>query len=205
MRLAAAFVLSLALQGPVPPPPQLPPPNTLQPVTLHLVVDEEYRALFPDHPALYAHLAALVAEVNRDANEWGLDFIPATGCKWDSDDSADLVALLEEAWQECGGTWRSCIMVAFTAQATPLPARGVAALGQPRALIRYDADFLREASTLEHELLHTYGLLHCCATDCVMQARGYTPAMGQLHEYLDVCSDQDHARLLRSQQFRYCR
>ena len=72
-------------------------------VTINLPVDDEYRASFPNIPTLKSHV---ISEVNIcDAalySNWGINFVPASGEAWDSNDSADISGLLNEAYAEHG-------------------------------------------------------------------------------------------------------
>lgn len=164
-------------------------------------VDEEYRALYSTTTALKN---AIFAEVN-DADaamkaNWGIDIVPTKGAFWDSNDSADIVGLLNEAFNEHGYAGMD-MMNAWSADPTPGGAIGVAYIGLPRALVKKYNGW--EGNILEHEIGHTYTLEHCCDGNCTMQAVLDTGALGNFHNYSESCSGQNHYSVMNNQKNRY--
>ncbi len=166
-------------------------------------VDEEYRSSFNNNiPAIRSHVIGLInsADSAMKAN-WGIDLIPRKGYKWDSNDSGDIVQLLDEAYAEGGGLNRQDMMIAFSNDPTPGGAIGVAYLGLPRGLIKKYGN--AEANITEHEVGHMYTLNHCCDPNCTMQAYLDTGAFHGFHNYSESCSGQNHSAVMNNQRNRY--
>lgn len=163
-------------------------------------VDEEYRALYSTTTALKNAIFAEVADADAAMNaNWGIDIVPTKGKWWDSSDSADIVALLDEAFAEHGYAGLD-MMNAWSADPTPGGAIGVAYIGLPRALVKKYQGW--EGNILEHEIGHTYTLQHCCDGNCTMQAVLDVGALGGFHNYVD-CSGQNHFSTMNNQKNRY--
>ncbi len=165
-------------------------------------VDEEYRSAFNNNiPSIRSHVISVVnsADAAMKAN-WGIDLVPTKGGKWDSNDRADIVGLLDEAWREWG-TIGQDMMIANSNDPTPGGAIGVAYIGLPRQLVKkYLND---EANIMEHETGHTYTLQHCCDPNCTMQAVLDIGAFGKFHNYQESCSGQNHYSVMNQQKNRY--
>lgn len=170
-------------------------------VTTHNPVDEEYRALYPAAADLKAAIRAEVARAEAAMlAQWGIDLVAVSGAQWDSNDNADIVALLAEAVVEHGGAGRD-MMHAWSADPTPGGAIGVGYLGLPQLLVKKYHGL--EGNILEHEIGHTYTLKHCCDPDCTMQSVLDVGALGNFHHYLEACSGQDHFQKMDNQRNRY--
>lgn len=174
-------------------------------VRTHHPVDEEFRALFSTMAALRTYVIGIVESAD-DALEsnWGINLIPSTGYRWDSNDSASIEQLLDEAYSEGGGLNGQCMMIAYSADPTPGGAIGVAYLGLPRALVKKYISQTNEAAITQHEVGHTYTLYHCCDGNCIMQAYLDVGAFGKFHNYVESCSGQNHYATMSNQKNRYC-
>jgi hypothetical protein len=170
-------------------------------VTTHNPVDEEYRALYPSAAALKLAIRAEVARAEAGMlAHWGIDLVAVSGASWDSNDNADIVALLAEAGAEHGNAGLD-MMHAWSADPTPGGAVGVGYLGLPQLLVkRYHG---LEGNILEHELGHTYTLKHCCDPNCTMQSVLDAGALGNFHNYAEPCSGQDNFQKMGNQRNRY--
>lgn len=175
--------------------------NVRASVSTNNPVDEEYRSYYSTTAALKSAVFAdvAVAEAAMLAN-WGIDIVPTKGKFWDSNDSADIVGLLDEAFAECGYAGMD-MMTAWSADPTPGGAIGVAYIGLPRLLVKRYNGF--EGNIMEHEIGHTYTLLHCCDGNCTMQSVLDTGALGGFHAYNESCSGQNHFSVMNSQKNRY--
>ncbi len=164
--------------------------------------DEEYIAAFSSIPAVRSHVIATVnsGDAAMKAN-WGIDLVPKKGKRWDSNDGADIVGLLDEAYAENGGLNGQDMMIAFSNDPTPGGAIGVAYLGLPRQLIKKYLSY--EDNILEHETGHNYTLQHCCDGNCTMQSVLDIGAFGGFHNYSESCSGQNHYSTMNSQKNRY--
>lgn len=175
--------------------------NVRAAVSTNNPVDEEFRALYASIADVKAYI---VGKVNiADASmksKWGIDMVPTKGALWDSVDTADIVGLLDEAYREHGLAGTD-MMQAWSADATPGGAIGVAYIGLPRLLIKKYLSF--EGNILEHEIGHTYTLQHCCDGNCTMQAVLDTGALGGFHNYNENCSNQNHTSVMNAQKNRY--
>ncbi len=171
-------------------------------VTVNHPVDEEYRALYNTTRDLKN---AVLAEVNTcDAalnSNFGIDFVSSSGQAWDSNDSADIGALLDEAFREHGYHGQD-MMIALSADPTPSGAIGVGYIGLPRQLTKkYNG---LEGEIMQHEAGHNYTLQHCCDSSCVMYPYLNAANLGRFHNYNENgCSNQNHYNLFNNQRNRY--
>ncbi len=167
-------------------------------------VDEEYRAKFSSIPPLRTYVIALV-ELADDAlfANWGINFVPRKGYRWDSNDSGDIVQLLDEAYREGGGLNGQDMMIAFSADSTPGGAIGVGYIGLPRQLTKWYQSQSAQAAICQHEAGHNYTLQHCCDNNCIMQSFLDLGAFGNFHNYNENCSGQNHWSTMNNQRNRY--
>jgi hypothetical protein len=164
-------------------------------------VDEEFRGLFANTMALKNYVTGEVATADASMNsQWGIDIVPTKGAAWDSNDTADIVQLLDESYREHGLDGMD-MMNAWSADSTPGGAIGVAYIGLPRLLVKKYQSF--EGNILEHEIGHTYTLQHCCDGNCCMQAALDPGALGGFHNYNEGCSGQNHSSVMNNQKNRY--
>ncbi len=164
-------------------------------------VDEEYRALYATTGALKTAIFAEVADADAAMKaNWGIDLVPTKGAFWDSNDTADIVGLLDEAFAEHGYAGMD-MMNAWSNDPTSGGAIGVAYIGLPRALVKKYQGW--EGNILEHEVGHTYTLQHCCDGNCTMQSVLDIGALGGFHNYSESCSGQNHSSVMNSQKNRY--
>ncbi len=163
--------------------------------------DEEFRANFATTSALQTAVIGFVnsADSAMLAN-WAIDLVPTKGAFWDSNDSADIVGLLDEAYAEHGLNGTD-MMNAWSDDPTSSGAIGVAYIGLPRLLVKEYLTF--EANILEHEVGHTYTLNHCCDGNCTMQSVLDTGAFHGFHNYNENCSGQNHFQVMNIQKNRY--
>ena len=170
-------------------------------VTVNLPVDEEYRAAFSNTPALRQHV---ISEVNFcDAalnSNWGINFVPSSGQAWDSNDSADIGSLLDEAYAEHGYNGKD-MMIALSNDSTPGSAIGIGYIGWPRQLTKKYSSL--EAEIMQHEAGHNYTLQHCCDGNCIMLSYLVSSNMGNFHNYNESCSGQNHYGVMNNQKNRY--
>ncbi len=171
-------------------------------VRTHHPVDEEYRGQFATTRDIRIHV---VGEVERcdDAlqSQFGIDFVPSSGCAWDSQDNGAIDQLLDEAYNECGGLNGQDMMIALTAQSNFGGAIGVGYIGLPRQLTTKYFSF--EAEIMQHEAGHNYTLFHCCDNNCIMQSFLDVGAFGNFHNYQEGCSGQNHFSTMQAQSNRY--
>ncbi|KAA3605813.1 MAG: hypothetical protein DWQ01_18590 [Planctomycetota bacterium] len=136
-------------------------------VTTHHPVDEEYQATESGIPALKSEIIGIVEDAdNYLYTEFAINYVPTTGRLWDSNDNADIVQLLDEAWNENGGLNGQDMEYAFSDDYTPGGAVGVAYINWPQALGKDYEPY--ENIIYQHETGHNYGLYHCCSSSCVM-------------------------------------
>ncbi|TAH37407.1 MAG: hypothetical protein EYC70_10585 [Planctomycetota bacterium] len=174
-------------------------------VRTHHPVDEEYRALYGTTAALKSHIVEVVEGAdNALESNWSINLVPSTGYAWDSNDSADISSLLDEAYNEGGGLNGQCLMIAYSNDSTPGGAIGVGYLGLPRCLVKRYLNTLNEQAITQHEVGHTYTLNHCCDNNCIMQSFLDTGAFGNFHNYNENCSNQNHTSVMNAQRNRYC-
>jgi len=167
-------------------------------------VDEEYRGSFSNTAALRSHVIGVVELAdNALESNWGINLVPKKGYGWDSNDSGDIVDLLNEAYSEGGGLNGQDMMIAFSDDPTPGGAIGVAYIGLPRQLVKMYQSQSTEAAICQHETGHTYTLQHCCDNNCIMQSFLDTGAFGNFHNYNEGCSGQNHASVMNAQRNRY--
>ncbi len=173
-------------------------------VTCTHPVDEEYRAKFSSIPLLRTHVIDVV-ELADDAlyANWGINFVPTRGYRWDSNDSADIGALLDEAYREGGNLNGQDMMIAFSADPTPGNAIGIGYVGAPKQLTTYYGSKTTQSAICQHEAGHNYTLNHCCDNNCIMQATLDTGALGGFHSYNENCSGQNHSSVMNNQKNRY--
>lgn len=173
-------------------------------VTCTHPVDEEYQAAFPNRSTLRRHVIDMVELAdNALESNWGINLVPRKGYNWDSNDSGDIVDLLNEAYNEGGRLNGQDMMIALSNDPTPGGAIGVAYLGLPRQLVKKYGSQSTEAAICQHETGHTYTLQHCCDGNCIMQAFLDTGAFGNFHNYSESCSGQNHANVMNNQRNRY--
>ncbi len=168
-------------------------------------VDEEYRSAFNNNiPNIRTNVIDVV-ELADDAlfSNWGINFVPRKGYKWDSKDSNDIVQLLDEAYSEGGGLNGQDMMIAFSDDPTPGNAIGVGYIGLPRQLSTLYGNKTTQAAIVQHEAGHNYTLQHCCDGNCIMQAYLDTGAFGGFHNYNESCSGQNHYSTMNNQKNRY--
>ncbi|HEX9794601.1 MAG TPA: M12 family metallo-peptidase [Planctomycetota bacterium] len=166
--------------------------------------DEEYIASFPNIPAVRAFAIGVVNIADASMNaQWGINLVPRKGCLWDSNDSADIVQLLDEAYRECGGLAGQDLMMAFSNDPTPGGAIGVGYIGLPRNLVKKYSTQTTQGAIAEHETGHNYTLQHCCDGNCIMQAVLDLGALGNFHSYQENCSGQNHSAVMNAQRNRY--
>lgn len=175
--------------------------NVRAAVSTNNPVDEEFVALFATINDVKAYVVAKAAIADASMkSKWSIDMVPTKGALWDSKDTNDIVALLDEAYSEHGLAGTD-MMQAWSADPTPSNAIGVAYIGLPRLLVKKYLTF--EGNILEHEIGHTYTLQHCCDTNCTMQSVLDTGALGGFHNYSENCSNQNHTSVMNSQKNRY--
>lgn len=175
--------------------------NVRAAVSTNNPVDEEFVALFATINDVKAYVVAKAAIADASMkSKWSIDMVPTKGALWDSKDTNDIVALLDEAYSEHGLAGTD-MMQAWSADPTPSSAIGVAYIGLPRLLVKKYLTF--EGNILEHEIGHTYTLQHCCDTNCTMQAVLDTGALGGFHNYNESCSGQNHTSVMNTQKNRY--
>lgn len=163
--------------------------------------DEEFRANFATTNDLKNFILSTVSSSeSKMLSTWAIDLVPTKGAAWDSNDTADIVGLLDEAFREHGYAGMD-MMNAWSDDPTPGGAIGVAYLGSPRALVKEYLTF--EANIHEHEVGHTYTLNHCCDANCTMQAVLDVGAFHMFHNYTENCSGQNHTSVMNSQKNRY--
>lgn len=164
-------------------------------------VDEEFVAVFATISDMKAYIVAKAAIADASMrSKWGIDIVPTKGALWDSNDTRDILGLLDEAYAERGLNGTD-MMNAWSADPTPGGAIGVAYIGWPRLLIKKYLSY--EGSILEHELGHTYTLLHCCDSNCTMQSVLDVGALGGFHNFNENCSGQNHTSVMNTQKNRY--
>ena len=170
-------------------------------VTVNLPVDEEYRAAFGNMQTMKQHI---ISEVNLcDAalnSNWGINFVPSSGQAWDSNDNADISALLNEAFAEHGYQGKD-MMIALSNDPTPGGAIGVGYIGLPRQLTKKYQSL--EAEIMQHEAGHNYTLQHCCDNTCIMLSTLRASSFGSFHNYNESCSGQNHFNVMNNQKNRY--
>lgn len=170
-------------------------------VETHHPVDEEYQATEPNIPALKSEIVGIVEDAdNYLFAEFNINFVPTTGSLWDSNDFADIVGLLDEAYNENGGLNGQDIMMAFSADPTPGGAVGVAYLGIGRQLTTNYEPY--ENIIVQHESGHNYTLNHCCSNSCVMISFVNPPGYNSLHTG-NSCGQSSHYAQWDSQQNRF--
>jgi len=170
-------------------------------VTINLPVDEEYRNAFPNIPTLKSHVIGEVNVCDAALNaNWGINFVPASGVAWDSNDSADIGSLLDEAYLEHGYNGKD-MMIALSNDYTPGGAIGIAYIGWPRQLTKKYGSF--EAEIMQHEAGHNYTLYHCCDNGCIMLSYLVASNLGSFHNYNENCSGQNHYNVMNNQRNRY--
>lgn len=175
-------------------------------VRTHHPVDEEYRALYATTALLSQHIIDVVegADNAMEAN-WSINLVPTEGYAWDSNDSASIDQLLDEAYNEGGGLSGNCMMIAYSNDATSGGAIGIGYIGSPRCLVKRYLNTTNEQAITQHETGHNYTLQHCCDNNCIMQAFLDVGALGSYHNYSgESCSGQNHYSLMNSQRNRYC-
>jgi hypothetical protein len=170
-------------------------------VTINLPVDEEYRGLYATTASLKnAVLTEIgICDASLNAN-FGIDFVPQSGNAWDSNDSADIGSLLDEAYREHGYRGKD-MMIALSNDPTPSSAIGIAYIGLPRQLTKKYLGF--EGEIMQHEAGHNYTLQHCCDTSCIMYPSLIASSLGQFHNYNESCSGQNHFSTFNNQRNRY--
>jgi hypothetical protein len=163
--------------------------------------DEEFRANYATTNDLKNAVLGFVSssETAMLAN-WAIDLVPTKGAFWDSNDNADIVGLIDEAYAEHGLNGTD-MMNAWSDDPGTGGAIGVAYIGLPRLLVMEYLSF--EANIHEHEVGHTYTLQHCCDGNCTMQAVLDTGAFHGFHNYNENCSNQNHFSVMNTQKNRY--
>jgi len=170
-------------------------------VTINHPVDEEYRGLYNTIASLKTAVRGEVAVCDAALNaNWGIDFVSQSGNAWDSNDTADIAALLDEAFNEHGYGGKD-MMIALSNDPTPGSAIGVGYIGLPRQLTKKYLGF--EGEIMQHEAGHNYTLQHCCDQNCIMYASLIVSSLGQFHNYQEGCSGQNHSSVMNSQKNRY--
>lgn len=170
-------------------------------VTTNHPIDEEFRNAF----ATLADVKnKVVSEVNIcDAalnSNWGIDFVPSSGQQWDSNDSADIGSLLDEAFNEHGYNGKD-MMIALSDDFTSGGAIGVGYIGLPRQLTKLYSNL--EGEIMQHEAGHNYTLQHCCDSNCIMYSFLVGSNLGSFHNYQEGCSGQNHSSTMNNQRNRY--
>jgi len=174
-------------------------------VRTHHPVDEEYRGKFSTNSALKSFVIGVVETAdNALYSNWNINFVASSGYRWDSNDGADIVGLLDEAYREGGGLNGKCMMIAFSADPTPGGAIGVAYIGLPRQLVKYYGSQSTQAAICQHETGHTYTLQHCQVSSCIMQSVLCSSCLGNFHNFYENYSGQNHYSVMNSQKNRYC-
>jgi len=171
-------------------------------VTVNHPVDEEYRGIYGTTQALKN---AVLAEVNTcDAalnSNFGIDFVSSSGQAWDSNDSADIGSLLDEAFSEHGYRGKD-MMIALSNDPTSGGAIGVGYIGLPRQLTKkYNG---LEGEIMQHEAGHNYTLYHCDDSSCIMYPFLIAANLGNFHNYFESSpSGQNHYGTFNNQRNRY--
>lgn len=171
-------------------------------VTVNHPVDEEYRGLYGSTSALKT---AVLAEVNTcdaalNAN-FGIDFVSSSGQGWDSNDSADIVGLLDEAFAEHGYRGKD-MMIALSNDFTSGGAIGVGYIGSPRQLTKKYNNL--EGEIMQHEAGHNYTLQHCNSGTCIMYPTLRSANLGTFHNFFESSpSGQNHYSTFNNQRNRY--
>lgn len=171
-------------------------------VTVNHPVDEEYRGLYGTTQALKN---AVLAEVNTcDSalnSNFGIDFVSSSGQGWDSNDSADIVSLLDEAFSEHGYHGKD-MMIALSNDPTSGGAIGIAYIGLPRQLTKKYQGL--EGEIMQHEAGHNYTLQHCNDNSCIMYPFLIAANLGNFHNYQESGgSNQNHYATFNNQRNRY--
>jgi len=171
-------------------------------VTVNHPVDEEYRGIYGSTSALKT---AVLGEVNTcDAalnSNFGIDFVSSSGQAWDSNDSADIVQLLDEAFNEHGYHGKD-MMIALSNDPTPSTAIGVGYIGLPRQLTKKYLGL--EGEIMQHEAGHNYTLQHCNVGTCIMYPTLRAANLGNFHNFFENNpSGQNHYSTFNNQRNRY--
>jgi len=171
-------------------------------VTINHPVDEEYRGIYGSTSALRT---AVIGEVNTcDAalnSNFGIDFVPSSGNAWDSNDSADIVQLLDEAFAEHGYRGKD-MMIALSNDPTSGGAIGVGYIGLPRQLTKKYQGL--EGEIMQHEAGHNYTLQHCNQGSCIMYPTLRAANLGTFHNFFESSpSGQNHYSTFNNQRNRY--
>lgn len=170
-------------------------------VTVNHPVDEEFRSLYATTAALKTAVLGEVAVCDAALNaNWGIDFVSQSGKAWDSNDSADISSLLDEAFNEHGYNGKD-MMIALSNDPTPSSAIGVGYIGLPRQLTKKYLGF--EGEIMQHEAGHNYTLQHCCDNSCIMYPSLIAANLGSFHNYNEGCSGQNHSGVMNTQKNRY--
>ncbi len=175
--------------------------HTTASVSTNNPVDEEFRGAFSSIASLknYVMGEVDVADAALIAN-WGIDLVPTTGQAWDSNDSADIVQLLDEAYAEHGLNGQD-MMTAWSNDYTSGGAIGVAYIGLPRLLTKkYNG---LEGEIMQHEVGHTYTCYHCNDNTCIMYPYLIASNLGNFHNYYESTSGQNHWNVMNNQKNRY--
>lgn len=171
-------------------------------VTVNHPVDEEYRGIYGSTSALKTAVLAEVATCDAALNSnFGIDFVSSSGQAWDSNDSADIVGLLDEAYAEHGYNGKD-MMIALSNDFTSGGAIGVGYIGWPRQLTKKYQGL--EGEIMQHEAGHNYTLQHCNQGSCIMYPSLRAANLGNFHNFFESSpSGQNHYSTFNNQRNRY--
>ncbi|MDA0667427.1 MAG: hypothetical protein O3A95_02215 [Planctomycetota bacterium] len=171
-------------------------------VTVNLPVDEEYRAIYGSTAALKTAVKGEIDDCDAALiSNFGIDIVPSSGNAWDSNDSADIVQLLDEAFSEHGYGGKD-MMIALSNDFTSGGAIGVGYIGLPRQLTKKYQGL--EGEIMQHEAGHNYTLRHCNVGSCIMFPTLRAANLGNFHNFFESSpSGQNHFTLIDWQRNRY--
>lgn len=171
-------------------------------VTVNLPVDEEYRGIYSTTAALKNAVRGEINDCDAALNSnFGIDLVPSSGNAWDSNDSADIVQLLDEAYSEHGYRGRD-MMIALSNDYTSGGAIGVGYIGLPRQLTKKYQGL--EGEIMQHEAGHNYTLQHCNQGSCIMYPTLRSANLGNFHNFYESSpSGQNHFTTFNNQRNRY--
>ncbi|MHC4379610.1 MAG: M12 family metallo-peptidase [Planctomycetota bacterium] len=170
-------------------------------VTTNHPIDEEFRNSYATLQDVKNKVISEVGVCDAALNSnWGIDFVPSSGQQWDSRDTADSGALLDEAFNEHGYNGKD-MMIALSDDPGQGGVVGIAYIGLPRQLtFKYNN---LEGEIMQHEAGHNYTLYHCGDSTCIMYAFLNGSNLGRFHNFFDGQSGQNHYTTMDNQRNRY--